>query len=159
PAQIGLGAAISQITPVFSQGAIESTRVVSNAAIQGSGFFVLQGAAGRSYTRAGDFLFDANGTLVTHDGQFVQGFTQTDPTTGLIITTSQPTSITIPPGVLRPPVGTTNFQANSNLDAGSANASTFTVAIQIYDALGTAHVTTMTYTKTGAGAWTYDLTV
>src|SRR5438477_4743975 len=93
PMQIGLGVTTGSITPNFSQGGIENTGVPTNVAIQGNGFFVLGGADARSYTRAGDFSFDANGLLVTPDGRPVQGYTAVDPATGAIITTGQPTDI------------------------------------------------------------------
>ena len=121
--------------------------------------FVLDGVQGRSFTRAGNFSFDSEGTLISPDGQFVQGYTQADPLTGKIITTGQPTKITVPPGVLRPPVASTGFQTITNLSADALVGDTFTAAVQIYDALGATHVATMTYTNTGPGAWSYDLSV
>lgn len=159
PMQIGLGVTTGSISPNFSQGGIENTGVPTNVAVQGNGFFVIGGVANRSYTRAGDFSFDANGTLVTSDGQGVQGFTATDPVTGAIITTGQPSDIVVPPGVLRPPTATTRFGTVSNLDASAAVAATFTASSQIYDSLGTAHVTTITYTNTASGAWSYSISV
>ena len=70
PAQVGLGVGLGAISPVFSQGTIESSRVATNVAIQGSGFFVLDGVQGRSFTRAGNFSFDSEGSLISPDGQF-----------------------------------------------------------------------------------------
>ena len=157
--QIGLGVTTGSISPNFSQGGIENTGVPTNVAIQGSGFFVIGDALNRSYTRAGDFSQNAVGMLITADGQPVQGFTAVDPTTGAIITTGQPTNIVVPPGVLRAPTPTTQFGAASNLDAGAAVGATFTASPQIYDALGTAHVATITYTNTAPGAWTYSIAV
>src|SRR5260221_8916478 len=59
PAQVGLGVGIASISPVFTQGAIESTSTSTDVAIQGNGFFVLSGVEGVSYTRAGAFTFDS----------------------------------------------------------------------------------------------------
>src|SRR4051812_30171042 len=157
PAQIGLGVGTGSISPNFSQGSIENTTSPTNAAIQGSGFFVVNGTNGISYTRAGNFSFDQNGKLVTPDGQFVQGFTAVDPVTQKIVTTGQPTDVTIPLGVLRSPVATTQFSTTSNLDASAAIGDTFSASIQIYDSLGTPHVATINYTNTGPGAWNYSL--
>jgi flagellar hook protein FlgE len=160
PMQIGLGVVTGSISPVFSQGAIENTREATNVAIQGNGLFVVRGPEGNAYTRAGDFTFDSNGTLVTSDGYKVQGYTGTDPATGAIVTTGQPTDITVPPGVLRAPSPTSTFQTNTNLDSGAATGATATSSVQIYDALGTPHVATITYTKTATpGSWTYAVTV
>jgi flagellar hook protein FlgE len=158
--QVGLGVSTAAISPVFSQGAIENTRDVTNCAIQGNGFFVVQGTTGTAYTRAGAFSFNSDGKLVTPDGYFVQGYTSLDPTTGAIITTGQTADVTVPPGVLREPTATTSIKTQTNLSASAATGDTFTTSIQIYDSLGTAHVATVTYTKSAtARQWTYEVTV
>jgi flagellar hook protein FlgE len=157
--QVGLGVAVGNISQVFSQGAIETTREATNAAIEGNGFFIVRTPEGISYTRAGNFSFDRNGALVTPDGYKVQGYTQIDPATGEVITTGSPTDIVVPPGVLRPPVATTQYGAISNLDADAPVGSTFTSTVEIYDSLGAAHVMTTTYTKTAVNTWTYEITV
>ena len=159
PAQIGLGVGVAGITPVFSQGSIESSRISTNAAIQGNGFFLLNGPEGPSYTRAGAFTFDSSGTLVSPDGQKVQGYMTFDPVTKQLINSGAPGDIVVPPSVLRAPVASTQFSATTNLNAQAAVGDTFTSAIQVYDSLGQAHVTTMKYTNTAPGAWNYELTV
>jgi flagellar hook protein FlgE len=159
PMQVGLGVTTGSISPSFKQGGIENTGVPTNVAIQGNGFFVVGDANNRSYTRAGDFSFDADGMLVTSDGLPVQGFTATDPVTGAIITTGQPGSILVPPGVLRAPTATTQFGTVTNLNADAIVNSEFTASVQIYDALGSPHVATITYTNTAAGAWDYEISV
>jgi flagellar hook protein FlgE len=159
PMQVGLGVVTGSISPIFSQGAIENTREATNVAIQGNGFFVVRGTdGGLSYTRAGNFSLNSEGALVTPDGFRVQGYTATDPATGLIVTTGQPTDIVVPPGVLREPVATTSFRTFSNLDVNAAAGTTFNTPVQIYDSVGAAHVMTVTYTRTAAG-WDYQITV
>jgi flagellar hook protein FlgE len=158
--QIGLGVVTGAIAPVFSQGSIENSRESTNVAIQGNGFFIVNNNDGASaYTRAGNFSFNADGELVTPDGFKVQGYTQIDPATGRVVTTGEPTDIVVPPGVLRAPVATTQFQIASNLDSDAATGATFTGSVQIYDSLGAPHVLTITYTKTGPSAWSYEVTV
>lgn len=160
PMQVGLGVTTGAISPNFTQGGLENTGVNSHVAIQGRGFFIVgNGSNDRSYTRAGDFSFDANGRLVSAEGLPVQGYTQVDPLTGAIVTTGQPSDVLIPPGVLRAPGATTNFSTVSNLDAQAAVGATFTASVQIFDALGAEHVATITYTNTGPGAWGYDISV
>jgi len=156
--QVGLGVVTGSISPVFSQGAPESTREATNVAIQGGGFFLVKGDDGNAYTRAGNFSFDSNGVLVSPDGFKVQGWTAADPL-GNIITTGTPDDIAVPPGVLRPPVATSNFATVSNLSASAAVNDTFTSSVQIYDSLGQSHLTTLTYTNTAAGAWNWAMTV
>ena len=159
PMQIGLGVTTGAITPNFSQGGVESTGISTNAAIQGNGFFMVGNSVERMYTRAGAFTFNEDGVLVTPDGLAVQGYTTVNPATGQIDTTSQPTDIIIPPGALRAPVPTSLLAIHSNLDASAATAATFSASAQIFDSLGVPHVATVNYTKTGPGAWTYNITV
>jgi flagellar hook protein FlgE len=97
--------------------------------------------------------------LVTPDGKPVQGWTQIDPATGLVNTTVQPGRIVIPPGRLREPVATSLFSNLSNLDASAPVGASFTATIPILDALGVEHISTVTFTKTTAADWDYDITV
>jgi flagellar hook protein FlgE len=161
PLQVGLGVTTNSISPVFSQGTIENSRESTNVAIQGSGFFVVRGPeGGEAYTRAGAFSFNDIGKLVTPDGFFVQGYTQFDPVSGELINTGALSDISVPPGVLRPPVPTTEVRITSNLSANATVGDTFTSAVQFYDALGATHVATVTYTRGAtAQSWTYDITV
>ena len=160
PMQVGLGVGTGSISPTFSQGGIESTAKATNAAIQGNGFFVVNNSSGVSYTRAGNFTFDNAGNLVTPDGARVQGWMTIDPLTGLPITSAPPTDINIPPGVLRAPTVTSDFKTVTNLDASAPTGAQFTTSVQTIDALGTAHVLTITYTKAAAAnTWTTTMTV
>jgi flagellar hook protein FlgE len=158
PTQIGLGVATGSISKNFGQGAIANTQTPTNAAIQGNGFFMVASSDGTAFTRAGNFLLDNNGALATPDGFKVQGYTQLD-AQGKVITTGQPTDIVVPPGVLRAPVATTTFSTSSNLDASAAAGATFSASVQLYDSLGNPHTASINYTKTGAGAWSYAVTV
>jgi flagellar hook protein FlgE len=158
PKQIGLGVAVGSISPNFSQGAIENTGVATDVSIQGNGFFLVGDVNNRNYTRAGNFVFDANGLLVTPDGRPVQGYTQVDPITRQIITTGLPGNILVQNAVL-PPAATTMFGTITNLDAAAAVGATFTSSVPLYDGLGVTHVATVTFTKTAADTWTFSMTV
>jgi flagellar hook protein FlgE len=159
PMQVGLGVMTGSISPSFKQGGIENTGVPTNVAIQGNGFFVVGDSTNRSYTRAGDFSFDADGMLVTAEGLPVQGYTAVDPVTGDIISTGQPNNIIVPPGVLRAPTATSQYGTVTNLNSGALAGTEFTASVQIYDSLGAPHVATITYTNTAPGAWDYEVTV
>jgi flagellar hook protein FlgE len=75
PRQIGLGTKVAEITPDFSQGTIEVSSSPLDLAIQGDGFFIVEGPDGGSvYTRAGQFTTNADNELVTLTGQRVLGF-------------------------------------------------------------------------------------
>ena len=155
----GLGVAVSSIAPIFSQGSIESSREATNVAIQGNGMFVVRGPQGNVYTRAGNFIFNNNGELVTPDGYKVQGYTDVDPVTGEILASGEPKDIVVPPGVLRAPTPTSVMTMASNLDAGAKVGDTLDASMQIYDSLGAAHVMSITYTNTGPGQWSYSMTL
>ena len=57
----------------LSQGSLEPTGNDLDFAIDGPGFFVVQTAAGRMYTRNGSFQIAANGQLITAAGDPVMG--------------------------------------------------------------------------------------
>jgi flagellar hook protein FlgE len=73
PSQQGLGTVLASIDKNFNPGAIQSTGLATDMAIDGAGFFVVKGSS-QLYTRAGNFTLNANHQLVTGDGQFVQGY-------------------------------------------------------------------------------------
>jgi flagellar basal-body rod protein FlgF len=57
----------------FSQGDLKATGGALNLAIQGQGFFRISTTNGERYTRDGAFTLDAQGRIVTADGDPVQG--------------------------------------------------------------------------------------
>lgn len=60
-------------TTDFSQGSLQRTDNPYDFAIEGSGYFVLEGADGAKYTRAGDFHLRPDRTLVNSSGDVVMG--------------------------------------------------------------------------------------
>ncbi|MBU0640599.1 MAG: flagellar basal-body rod protein FlgG [Planctomycetes bacterium] len=63
--QIGLGVAVSNTQILFKQGSAMQTGFGLDAMIQGDGFFQIElPGGGRAYTRAGNFVRNANGELV-----------------------------------------------------------------------------------------------
>ncbi|MFT5300104.1 MAG: flagellar hook protein FlgE [Mariniblastus sp.] len=74
PQQIGFGVEVSNISNNFSQGVLTATGESFDFAIQGDGFFVVQGAE-QQFTRDGSFTLDQNGQLVNPStGGLVQRF-------------------------------------------------------------------------------------
>jgi flagellar hook protein FlgE len=126
-------------------------------AIEGNGFFVVQGANGQlSYTRAGDFTTNSAGQLVTPQGQLVLGYptvngvTQTGGTLGPISVNQQGTI---------PGSPTTTFNTTTNLDSSAAVGATFSTPVTVYDSQGTPQTLTTQYTKTGTNTWSYSTTI
>jgi flagellar hook protein FlgE len=120
PLQIGLGTKINSTTRIFAQGSVQATDKNTDVAIQGDGFFILSKDGGKNYTytRAGDFKFDADGNFVDNNGYVVQGWPR-DEDTGRIDSSSTPIrNINIPPGLTTPAYPSTNLALKANLNSG-----------------------------------------
>jgi flagellar hook protein FlgE len=160
--QVGFGTGTPLTVRDFTQGAIQTSSGVLNAAIQGDGFFVVQDPSGNTqYTRDGDFQTDSSGNLMTDTGDYVQGWTTLDATTGAVDTNGPVGNIVVPVGSLKPPTATSTMSVNLNLNADSAADSTsdFSTTVTAYDSLGNSHVLTINFQNTGANQWSYDVTV
>lgn len=160
--QVGFGTGEPLTTRQFTQGAIQTTSGVLDAAIQGDGFFVVQDSAGNTlYSRDGSFQTDKSGNLLTDTGCAVQGWTTVDPTTGLVDTNGPIGNIVVPVGSLHPPAATTTITDDLNLESSASadSSSAFSTPITVYDSLGTSHVLTLNFQKTGANQWSYDITI
>lgn len=67
--QIGLGVQLSAIQGIFTQGPLNQTGNQLDVAIQGNGWFQVQGLNNQLvYTRAGNFGLNNSGQIVTSDG-------------------------------------------------------------------------------------------
>jgi len=64
----GQGALVEAIQADMTQGTLLETYNPTDLALQGEGFFVVDTARGRRYTREGNFALDSRGRLVTQDG-------------------------------------------------------------------------------------------
>lgn len=73
PGQVGIGSKVSGIYKYMGQGSLQPTGRVTDMAIDGDGFFVVERNAEIAYTRDGSFSLDKNGNLVTADGYKVLG--------------------------------------------------------------------------------------
>jgi len=75
PRQVGLGTMVSDITPNFNQGTLEISSNPTDLAIQGDGFFMVEGNQGETlYTRNGIFKFNSNDEIATITGNRLLGF-------------------------------------------------------------------------------------
>lgn len=75
PRQTGLGVQIAGISPNFSQGTLQISASPSNLAIQGDGFFIVEGAdQEKLYTRNGLFKLNSENSLVTANGDRLLGY-------------------------------------------------------------------------------------
>ncbi len=151
PLQIGLGVQVASIDGVFTQGATQITGRPTDIAIQGDGFFVLQGSSGRVYTRAGTFRWDESGNLVAPGGQLVQGWLAD--AAGNVQTQTAVTTINLPLSQVIDPVETSTVQLGGNLSSDMAVGEIHSTSIVVYDSLGNAQELLVEFEKTGANAW------
>ncbi len=75
PRQVGLGVQVAEVAANHNQGTIEISSSSSDLAIQGDGFFIVEGAEGeRLYTRNGIFKLNSDAELVNSTGQRLLGY-------------------------------------------------------------------------------------
>lgn len=75
PRQTGLGVQVAGITPKFTQGTLQISSNPSDLAVQGDGFFIVEGAnAEKLYTRNGNFKLNSANELVSANGNRLLGY-------------------------------------------------------------------------------------
>lgn len=148
PAQVGLGVQVAGIRTNFAQGSTQATGVPTDLMIAGDGFFVVRTGAETLYTRNGSFGFDAAGRMVTADGALVQGWTAQD---GVIATGGTIGDIRLPVGATSPATPTTTARVAGNLPSDAAVGDVISRDITVYDAVGTASLMSLTFTRTATG--------
>ncbi len=160
--QVGFGTGLPLTIRQFTQGAIQSSTGLLDAAVSGDGFFVAKNSQGNTlYTRAGNFAVDDVGNLKTATGEAVQGWTSINAATGALDTSGAIGDIVVPVGAAKQPVASTQFSLDFNLNAAAASdaSSKFSDIIKVYDSLGGSHVLTANFQKTAPGQWSYSVTM
>jgi flagellar hook protein FlgE len=164
PMESGLGVKVASIDQVFSQGSIRNTGSATDMAIQGAGFFILQGNDGYAYSRAGKFSFSKDGDLVAPNGKFVLGYGADDQ--GNIITSSEPSAINVSAQTNSSPQQTSNIFINTLLDAdamGDSLMGEFSSPVRTFDSLGVPHTLNYIFRRLdppangGAVEWGFDI--
>ena len=171
--EIGLGSRLESVQKILTQGALNSTGIATDLALQGNGFFIVSGnhngQTANFFTRAGQFTVDKDGYMVNLEGLRVQGF-PADATGAL---TAQPGDLLVGTASAQPRA-TGNIQVKANLAADApilmdntvvppapipfdpANPNTtsnFSTSMTVYDSLGSAHGVQVFFHKSAAGAW------
>jgi flagellar hook protein FlgE len=171
--QVGLGMKLNSVDRNWNQGTFERTGITTDLALQGDGLFVLKKNGEKFFSRAGAFIFDANGQLVNpQNGAIVQGKVATSE--GKIPPGNNLENIVIDANLKLPAKATKNISWGGNLDStlpltrseeyvqsGNINGS---MAVgekaeeknTIYDENGNEFTFKTTYEKTAAD--TYNLT-
>jgi len=160
PQQVGLGMQVSTIDTIHTQGALQSTGVMTDVALQGNGFFVLNAGDKRYYTRNGAFGLDQDGRLVNPaNGMRVQGWmAQTVGGNTFVNNASDIQDLVIPVGSKDPAKATTDVWFASNLDkrtpeipagasAQTIQEGTWQTTFDIFDSFGRVHKLQVNFTR------------
>ncbi|MEW6197028.1 MAG: flagellar hook protein FlgE, partial [Bacteroidota bacterium] len=116
--QVGLGMKINSIDRNWNQGTFERTGITTDLGLQGSGMFVLKSDGQKFFSRAGAFIFDADGKLVSpQNGAVVQGKVANND--GVIPPGNNLEDIVIDTNLKLPAVATTNISWGGNLKSDS----------------------------------------
>ena len=160
PGQVGLGVGIAGTQRSFTNGAIGATGVSTDVAIEGDGFFIVDIAGSRYFTRDGEFLRSPNNDLVTKTGARVMGYGIDD---SFNIVEGNLVELNVPLGTLTLAEATQNVTFNGNLNASGTVGTTGSVHTSrafYSDALGTTPINgtedltaTDIYVDDGAGGF------
>ena len=155
--QVGSGVQVAANSTDFSSGSIASTGISTDNAIDGTGFFVLDGGSGSQLlTRDGNFQTSSTGLLESTGGQAVMGYSATN---GVVNTSGGLTDITLPTGQVMQPAATTTFSMTQNLNASASVGTVVAGQVKVYDSLGKSYEATVTYTALGSNKWSYNVTL
>ncbi len=160
PTQVGLGVKLGYISPVFTQGMLQSTGRSTDLAVQGDGFFVYRSGDEQRFSREGSLEIDSTGFMVNNStGMRIQGWSV--PVNGLVVDTNQPV------GDMQISLDSTLAQATQNVQFGGnlnsqtpiapAVGNTIDSTFGVYDTLGSLHTVTIRFSRTGNNAWNWNL--
>lgn len=119
PGQVGLGVTVAGTQRNFTGGAVSTTGISSDLAIEGDGFFIVERAGQQFYTRAGAFQLNSERQLITPSGGRVQGYGVDD---NFNIVEGGLVDINIPIGTQTLAEATENVTLAGNLNAGGDTA-------------------------------------
>lgn len=162
--QIGSGTKLAHVTAQYTQGNIQRTENVTDLAMNGNGFFVIEGPHGMGYTRDGTFHFDKEGHLINGDGYKVNGFQAND--TGEITTKTGAIKLG---NTTIPAKATDELNISMNLDSREKvkqfnpqdpeGTSNFNSSMTVFDNVGSQRVVTLYMNKVTDGNWEYHAMV
>ncbi|KQU60369.1 flagellar biosynthesis protein FlgE [Bacillus sp. Leaf406] len=154
--QVGLGTSLATIDSIQTQGSLQTTARDLDVAISGDGFFVVKTGNNTMYTRSGNFYLDSNGSLVTAQGNLVQGY----PVNAQgVVNRSGATNIKVDTNATMAPQASSLATYNGNLKASAATGTTVEAETKVKDSLGKDVSLKITMTKTGVNnQWDVEVT-
>lgn len=167
--RLGQGVSLKSLDQIHSQGGFQATGNVLDMAISGNGFFLVRDAAAGAeadfYTRAGQFLLDAQGNVVTPAGMRLQGYmADAEGVMGPALTDINLT------GVEMAAHATEEVDLDLHLTADTQGIDTAATpfdpaddatyhhqtSFTVYDSLGQAQTVNVYFTKNLAGEWEWN---
>lgn len=160
--QFGSGVKLAHIKSMMSQGDITRTESITDLAINGNGFFIIDAPFGRGYTRDGSLNFNKDGVLINGDGYQIYGFTADE--TGNITNKLDPIKL---PGTTIPAKATEEVSVMMNLDTRENikefnieqpdKTSNYSNSVTVFDNIGTARLVTFYFNKADDNTWEYHV--
>ena len=161
---IGQGTQLAAVSQQFTQGNVSFTDNSLDLAVSGQGFFVLEDAGSRVYSRDGTMGIDKDGFVVNSSGHNLVGYQALNGTVSGALAPIQVAR------TIQNPHASSRVQLSVNLDSSqtsptiafdptdttSFNNST---SVTVFDSLGAEHVATVYFRKTGTNAWDTHLRV
>ncbi|MFT7579322.1 MAG: flagellar hook protein FlgE [Myxococcota bacterium] len=163
--QLGQGVGMAAVQRLVTQGALLGTNVPTDLAINGNGFFLVDGPDDtQMYTRNGQTQLDSEGFLTTVEGFRIQGYpADADGNLGSQLGDLQIANTSSPPRATTE----VNMLLNLNSEAVTPDeafnpddpdaTSNFSQSMTVYDSLGGAHPVDVYFSRNGTGEWTYDV--
>jgi flagellar hook protein FlgE len=139
PMQVGLGANISSIDTLMTEGAAQRTDNPLDMKIEGDGFFIVKDGGGFKFSRAGAFRLDNSGNLCNPEGLNVMGW-GIDPKTGNVVKDKvKSIKILSPENMYSEPTKTSKANFSGNINKNDPNLKKpegILVSFSIYDSMG-----------------------
>jgi flagellar hook protein FlgE len=160
PLQVGLGTTVGSIDTIFTQGNLQFTGRITDLAVQGDGFLLVQDGERSYVTRDGGLALDSTGAL-THAGTGFRVMGWNADSAGVIDISSPIVPLAIPIGSQIPPRASTTIAFGGNLNSSDAvgPSSGWTTTMTVYDSLGNAQQVVLDVEKSGVNAWSWNASV
>ncbi|SIQ73413.1 flagellar hook protein FlgE [Peribacillus simplex] len=147
--QIGLGSTIATIDTIHTQSSLQTTGRDLDLGISGDGYFVVKQGDSLSYTRAGNFYLDDNGTLVNANGLKVQAYKVDE--NGKRSKTIGDVAVNV--NAILPAIATTKISVSGNLAADAIDGTVFSQQMKVVDENGKEQTATINFQKNGDDKW------
>ncbi|MFE5428051.1 flagellar hook protein FlgE [Peribacillus simplex] len=147
--QIGLGSTIATIDTIHTQSSLQTTGRDLDLGISGDGYFVVKQGNSLSYTRAGNFYLDDNGTLVNANGLKVQAYKVDE--NGKRSKTIGDVAVNV--NAILPAIAITKISVSGNLAANAIDGTVFSQQMKVVDENGKEQTANIYFQKNGDDKW------